>query len=90
VPRLKRSDPSSPGIRRRGRGRGFEYVDEGGSRVEDAVALERIAGLAIPPAWRDVWISPEPMGHIQATGIDAAGRKQYRYHEQWRERRSVQ
>jgi DNA topoisomerase-1 len=90
VPRLKRSDPSGPGIHRRRRGRGFEYVDEGGERVEDPEVLARIAALAIPLAWQDVWIALEPMGHIQATGYDAAGRKQYRYHERWRRRRDAQ
>ena len=76
-----------PGIARRRRGRGFEYLDEDGRRVADEEVLERIRSLAIPPAWKDVWICPYPMGHIQATGIDAAGRKQYRYHDRWRERR---
>jgi len=85
--RLRRSDSSTPGIRRRGRGRGFEYLDEQGSRIEDPVVLERIRELTVPPAWKDVWICPYPMGHIQAVGIDAAGRKQYRYHQKWRERR---
>ena len=88
--RLKRSDSSTPGIRRRGRGRGFEYLDEHGKRIEDEVVLDRIRELAVPPAWSDVWICPYPMGHIQAVGIDAAGRKQYRYHQSWRERRDQQ
>jgi DNA topoisomerase I len=86
MPRLKKVDCSGPGIRRRRRGRGFEYIDEGGRRVEDPEVVERIVQLAIPPAWEDVWICPEPMGHIQATGVDARGRKQYRYHDVWRER----
>lgn len=85
--RLRRVDCSTPGITRRRRGRGFEYLDEDGHRVEDAEIVDRIRELAIPPAWEDVWICPYPMGHIQATGIDAAGRKQYRYHDRWRERR---
>ena len=89
-PRLRRSDPSSPGIRRQRQGKGFEYLDDDGTRVEDDEVLARIAALAIPPAWEDVWISVEPMGHIQATGMDAAGRKQYRYHEKWRERRDAE
>ncbi len=80
-------DCSGPGIRRRRRGRGFEYVDEGGKRIGDETTIERIRQLAIPPAWNDVWICPDEMGHIQATGIDARGRKQYRYHDRWRERR---
>ena len=87
MPRLRRSDSSTPGIQRRARGRGFEYLDEDGRRIEDEVVVERIRELVIPPAWQDVWICPYPMGHIQAVGIDAAGRKQYRYHNRWRERR---
>lgn len=72
---------------RRRRGRGFEYVDESGERIEDPEAIERIRTLAIPPGWEEVWICADPLGHIQATGIDARGRKQYRYHDLWRERR---
>jgi DNA topoisomerase I len=87
VPRLRRVDCSGPGIRRRRRGKGFEYVDEDGRRVSEASVIQRIRELAIPPAWEEVWICPYPMGHIQATGTDAAGRKQYRYHDLWRERR---
>jgi DNA topoisomerase IB len=90
VARLRRVDCSSTGIRRRRRGRGFEYVDADGVRVTDPEVLARIAELVIPPAWEDVWICPFPMGHIQATGIDARGRKQYRYHDKWRERRDQQ
>jgi DNA topoisomerase I len=85
--RLRRSDCSDSGLRRRGRGRGFEYLDEGGERIIDEDTLERIRDLAIPPAWEQVWICADPLGHLQATGIDAAGRKQYLYHERWRERR---
>ena len=80
-------DCSGPGIRRRRRGKGFEYFDEEGRRITEPSVLERIRGLTIPPAWEEVWICPYPFGHIQATGIDAAGRKQYRYHDLWRERR---
>jgi DNA topoisomerase-1 len=87
VARLRRVDCSGPGIRRRRRGKGFEYFDDDGRRVTEPSILERIRQLAIPPAWDDVWICPYPMGHIQATGNDAAGRKQYRYHDRWRERR---
>jgi DNA topoisomerase IB len=87
VPRLRRADCSGPGIARRGRGRGFEYRDETGRLVTDRGTLERIRALAVPPAWRDVWICPDPLGHLQATGVDAAGRKQYRYHDAWRVRR---
>jgi DNA topoisomerase-1 len=84
--RLKRSDCSGPGITRRRRGKGFEYLDENGERIDDPEVVERIAELSIPPAWNDVWICPYPFGHIQATGVDAAGRKQYLYHPRWRER----
>ena len=87
MPRLRRIDCSSPGIRRIRRGRGFSYVDERGTRIEACELLERIRSLAIPPAWTDVWICPHPGGHIQATGQDEAGRKQYLYHDAWRERR---
>jgi DNA topoisomerase IB len=80
-------DCSGPGIRRRRRGKGFEYLDEEGRRITEPSVIERIRELAIPPAWEDVWICFYPTGHIQATGLDAAGRKQYRYHDQWRERR---
>jgi DNA topoisomerase-1 len=90
VPRLRRSDCSGPGIRRRPRGRGFTFVDDDGRRVEDAETIERIAQLRIPPAWRDVWVCPHPNGHLQATGVDAAGRKQYLYHPRWRARRDQQ
>jgi DNA topoisomerase-1 len=85
--RLRRVDCSGPGIRRRRRGKGFEYLDEDGRRISAPSVVERIRELAIPPAWKDVWICPYPTGHIQATGTDAAGRKQYRYHDKWRERR---
>jgi DNA topoisomerase IB len=87
VPRLRRADCSSPGIARRRRGRGFDYLDEDGERVVEPEVLERIRELVIPPAWKDVWICPHPMGHIQAVGTDAAGRRQYLYHSQWRARR---
>ncbi|HET8592580.1 MAG TPA: DNA topoisomerase IB, partial [Solirubrobacterales bacterium] len=76
-----------PGITRRRRGRGFEYLGEDGGRNIDEEVIERIRALAIPPGWEDVWICPDPHGHIQATGVDARGRKQYRYHDRWRERR---
>jgi len=90
VARLRRADCSGPGITRRGRGKGFEYLDEDGNRIAEEEVLARIRELAIPPAWRDVWICPYPMGHLQATGMDAAGRKQYLYHPRWRERRDQQ
>jgi DNA topoisomerase IB len=85
--RLRRVDCSGPGIRRRRRGRGFEYLDADGQRVEEDEVLDRIRELVIPPAWEEVWICPYPMGHIQATGTDQAGRKQYLYHQRWRDRR---
>jgi DNA topoisomerase I len=88
--RLLRSDCSGPGIVRRGRGRGFEYLDEDGRRVTDPEVLARVRALGIPPAWKDVWICPSPRGHLQATGTDAAGRKQYLYHEVWRTRRDAE
>ena len=90
MPRLRRADCSAPGIRRIRRGRGFSYVDEDGRRIDEPEILERIAALAIPPAWQDVWICPYPNGHLQATGTDAAGRKQYRYHDGWRTRRDAE
>jgi DNA topoisomerase-1 len=88
--RLRRVDCGTPGITRRRRGRGFEYLDENGERIEDPDVLDRIRALAIPPAWEDVWICADPLGHIQATGLDARERKQYRYHDLWRERRDRQ
>lgn len=74
---------SEPGIARRRQGRGFGYRDAEGRAVRDARTLARIRALAIPPAWREVWICNDPCGHLQATGRDARGRKQYRYHPQW-------
>jgi DNA topoisomerase-1 len=90
MPRLRTVDCGGAGISRRRRGRGFEYLGEGGERVDDEEVLERIRELAIPPAWEDVWICADPLGHIQATGVDSRGRKQYRYHDLWRERRDRQ
>jgi DNA topoisomerase IB len=90
VPRLRRVNCSGPGLRRRRAGRGFTYLDEDGDRIADAEVLQRIAELVIPPAWQDVWICPYPGGHIQATGIDQRGRKQYLYHPRWRARRDQQ
>lgn len=66
------------------------YVDPDGARVADPETIDRLRGLAIPPAWEDVWICPDPLGHLQATGVDAAGRKQYLYHPLWRVRRAVE
>jgi DNA topoisomerase IB len=82
---LRRSDPSAPGIRRRRCGRGFSYLEADAARITDPRTLARIKALVIPPAWEDVWICADPRGHIQATGTDAAGRRQYRYHDRWRE-----
>ncbi|MDP8968349.1 MAG: DNA topoisomerase IB [Actinomycetota bacterium] len=85
--RLRRSKLDAPGYARRRYGKGFVYRDAEGERITDAETIARITSLVIPPAWKDVWISPDPFGHIQATGIDARGRKQYLYHPRWRERR---
>src|SRR4051794_9557639 len=75
----------NPGIRRLKSGRGFRYVTPEGETIRDPETLGRIRSLVIPPAWTEVWISPAPRGHIQATGRDQRGRKQYRYHDRWRE-----
>jgi DNA topoisomerase IB len=84
--RLRRTSPDDPGWTRRRAGKGFVYLDEQGKRLrkEDA---ERCRELAIPPAWKDVWICPVPNGHLQAVGTDDAGRRQYLYHPAWREKR---
>jgi DNA topoisomerase I len=84
---LVRSDPHQPGITRQ---RGPAYLDPAGAPVTDPAALARITALVIPPAWTGVWISPDPLGHIQATGVDRRGRTQYRYHQLWREQRDAQ
>ncbi len=90
VPGLVRSDLRSPGITRAKTGEGFRYRNPAGTDVTDGETLLRIGALAIPPAWTSVWISPDPLGHIQATGVDSRGRTQYRYHQQWREQRDAQ
>jgi DNA topoisomerase IB len=90
VARLRRVDCSGPGIRRVRRGRGFSYRWEDGRRVDEPEVLDRIAALVIPPAWTDVWICPLERGHIQALGTDAAGRRQYRYHDDWRAQRDAE
>jgi DNA topoisomerase-1 len=77
----------APGIRRKRAGTGFSYVDPTGRTIRDARELRRIRSLVIPPAWEEVWICANPLGHLQATGRDARGRKQYRYHPRWREAR---
>lgn len=81
--RLVYVQDNQPGWRRQRRGPSFRYVDEHGHAIRDAAQLQRIRSLAIPPAYEDVWICPLPNGHLQATGRDARGRKQYRYHAQW-------
>ncbi|HEX5632935.1 MAG TPA: hypothetical protein VFX50_06885, partial [Gemmatimonadales bacterium] len=86
---LRYTQDREPGIARREGRRGFEYVDARGRRIRDAATLERIRRLAIPPAWTGVWICADERGHLQATGRDARGRKQYRYHPRWREMRDA-
>ena len=81
---LRYTNDNGPGIRRRRAGRGWRFLDPDGAPIRDEATLKRIRALAIPPAWTDVWINPHPRGHIQATGRDARGRKQYRYHPKWR------
>jgi DNA topoisomerase IB len=88
--RLRRVDCATPGLTRRRRGKSFVYADACGNPVTDPATLQRIDALAIPPAWTHVWICPLPNGHIQATGVDAAGRTQYRYHDAWRVQRDRQ
>lgn len=88
--RLRKVNCAGPGIVRRRQGRGFVYLSSEGGRVEDPEVLERIKGLVIPPAWRDVWICACASGHIQAVGTDAAGRRQYIYHQSWRRRRDME
>lgn len=84
--RLRRVSPAAPGWTRRRAGRGFGYFDESGERLSPE-QVERLDALAIPPAWREVWICPLENGHLQAVGTDAAGRRQYLYHPVWRQRR---
>jgi DNA topoisomerase-1 len=84
VPGLRYVSDEAPGIRRRRAGKGFVYTGTDGGRITDAQELARIRALAIPPAWTHDWICPQPNGHILATGRDAKGRKQYRYHPRWR------
>lgn len=88
--RTRRSDCNAPGITRRRRGRGFSYYWPDGSPVDDPQVVDRIKALAIPPAWTEVWICPWPNGHLQATGTDKAGRRQYRYHDAWRKQRDAE
>jgi DNA topoisomerase I len=86
---LRYTTDASPGLSRRRAGRGFSYRDPDGLRVRDPETRARIKALAIPPAWTDVWICRWPNGHLQASGRDARGRKQYRYHDRWRKRRDT-
>jgi DNA topoisomerase-1 len=86
---LRYVSDEKPGIRRKRRGKGWSYHDPQGELIQDGAVRRRIEELAIPPAWTEVWICPSPKGHIQATGRDEAGRKQYRYHERWREVRDA-
>lgn len=88
VPRLRRTSPDQPGWTRRRAGSGFTYLDEGGTRLPDD-DVRRCKDLVIPPAWRDVWITPHANGHLQAVGTDDAGRRQYLYHPQWRASRDA-
>src|SRR3954469_10512580 len=81
---LRYVNDGEPGITRRKAGKGFSYRGPDGAPVRDHETLRRIRALAVPPAWADVWICPNPRGHLQATGRDARGRKQYRYHALWR------
>ncbi|HZB41352.1 MAG TPA: hypothetical protein VE487_10325 [Ilumatobacter sp.] len=87
VPGLVYVDDRAPGYRRRRRGRGFAYFDADGAPLRDRDTIERLRGLVVPPAWTDVWFCIDPDGHIQATGRDAKGRKQYRYHTDWQRAR---
>ncbi|MCB0950877.1 MAG: DNA topoisomerase IB [Mycobacterium sp.] len=86
--RLTRSRLNSAGIVRKRRGKGFAYYGPDGELLADPDTAQRIRELVIPPAWKDVWISPKPSGHIQAVGTDAAGRRQYLYHEKWQQERA--
>ncbi len=87
--RLRYRLDDEPGITRERKGKGFHYLTPDGKTLNDEDDLERIRALGIPPAWTEVWISPHANAHLQATGRDAKGRKQYRYHERWRERRNL-
>ena len=90
TPGLVRSDPHGPGISRVRGQAGFRYLDPSGAEITEAVTLDRIRALRIPPAWTDVWVSADPLGHIQATGVDTKGRTQYLYHQLWRDQRDAQ
>ncbi len=88
---VQRVETDGPGFTRKGRGKGFEYFDAStAEKITDAEQVQRLKDLVIPPAWQDVWICPDPNGHIQAVGYDEAGRRQYIYHEQWRAQRDAE
>ncbi|MCD4523991.1 DNA topoisomerase IB [Nocardioides sp. cx-173] len=89
MPRLRRTSPDQPGWTRRRAGRGFVYLDQAGQRLPDEDA-QRVRGLVIPPAWKDVWVTPHENGHLQAVGTDDAGRRQYLYHPVWRAKRDAE
>src|ERR671917_1582752 len=89
MPRLRRTAPDQPGWTRRRVGSGFTYLDEHGQRLSQE-QVQRCKALVIPPAWRDVWITPHENGHLQAVGTDEAGRRQYLYHPLWRQRRDAE
>ena len=89
MPRLRRTSPEQPGWTRRRAGKGFVYLDEAGARLSDEDA-QRVRDLVIPPAWKDVWVTPHENGHLQAVGTDDAGRRQYLYHPHWRSRRDAE
>jgi DNA topoisomerase IB len=90
VPGLVRSDPHGPGVTRARDGEGFRFYGPSGPEITDQETMRRIRTLSIPPAWENVWISADPLGHIQATGLDSKGRTQYLYHQRWREQRDAQ
>ena len=90
VPGLVRSDPHGPGVTRARDGEGFRFCGPSGPEITDQETMRRIRALRIPPAWENVWISADPLGHIQATGVDSKGRTQYLYHQRWREQRDAQ
>ncbi|WKN49201.1 DNA topoisomerase IB [Nocardioides sp. Arc9.136] len=89
MPRLRRTSPDQPGWTRRRAGKGWVYLDQHGERLPEE-AVGRIRDLVIPPAWKDVWVTPYDNGHLQAVGTDDAGRRQYLYHQAWRERRDAE
>jgi DNA topoisomerase IB len=89
VPRLRRTSPEQPGWTRRRAGRGFVYLDQAGQRLPEEDA-QRVRDLVIPPAWREVWVTPHENGHLQAVGTDDAGRRQYLYHPVWRAKRDAE